>query len=152
MGAWVSLALLCCIYVGGEEISWGQHFFNWSTPEYWKDVNDQHETNLHNTTSWLDQKPRLILMLSIGIGGIIFPLLMRFKPGVLPDRFASIYPSPQLMLVSLLVIVPHVLDKIMELMNMNLFHRTSEVQELYMYYFVLLYLVGLYRRIVDKHV
>ena len=31
-----------------EEISWGQRIFGWETPEQWKEVNYQEETNLHN--------------------------------------------------------------------------------------------------------
>jgi hypothetical protein len=32
----------------GEEISWGQRIFGWSTPEGWSDLNAQSETNFHN--------------------------------------------------------------------------------------------------------
>lgn len=54
---WISLGIAGSLYVFLEEISYGQHYFNWNTPEYWQNHNDQKETNLHNTTSWLDQKP-----------------------------------------------------------------------------------------------
>ena len=139
---WVAVASLACFYISGEEVSWGQHFLNWDTPSYWAAVNDQQETNLHNTTAWLDQKPRLILMIGIILGGIVFPLLQKFKPGLLPSRYAVIYPPMSLMVVSLLVIGPYTLDKIADV-----FARVSEVQELYMYYFILLYMLVLRRRI-----
>jgi magnesium-transporting ATPase (P-type) len=32
----------------GEEISWGQRIFNWDTPDEFKHLNAQQETNLHN--------------------------------------------------------------------------------------------------------
>ena len=32
----------------GEEISWGQRIIGWDTPDGWRDVNLQGETNLHN--------------------------------------------------------------------------------------------------------
>jgi len=32
----------------GEEISWGQRIFNFSTPEYLSSINDQNELNIHN--------------------------------------------------------------------------------------------------------
>jgi hypothetical protein len=32
----------------GEEISWGQRVFGWSTPDGWKEINAQSETNFHN--------------------------------------------------------------------------------------------------------
>ena len=46
-----------CIFVAGEEVSWGQSFFDWPTPASWAALNVQEETNLHNisgvTTSLL---------------------------------------------------------------------------------------------------
>jgi hypothetical protein len=42
------ISALSCLYIAGEEMSWGQHFFHWKTPEYWAMVNRQEETNLHN--------------------------------------------------------------------------------------------------------
>src|SRR6185295_2537016 len=75
LAAWVVIAALCCLYVTGEEISWGQQLFHWTTPEYWTRINDQHETNLHNTSAWFDQKPRLLLETGVTVGGLIIPLL-----------------------------------------------------------------------------
>jgi len=36
----------------GEEISWGQHFFHFSTPETLASINVQREMNLHNLRFW----------------------------------------------------------------------------------------------------
>jgi len=145
---WILIAFLACLYVTGEEVSWGQHILNWDTPEYWKAVNDQHETNLHNTSSWLDQKPRLILFIGIVISGIIIPVLQRYRPALLPQKFAVIYPSASLMPVALLVLGPYLAQEIsVALFDRGIFQRVSEVQELYMYYFVLLYLADLRKRI-----
>lgn len=146
--AWVALALISCLYVAGEEVSWGQHFLNWNTPAYWQSLNDQHETNLHNVSSWLDQKPRLILLIGIVTGGLLFPLLRRFRPGLLPSRFSMIYPPDGLAFIAMLVIAPGLANDIAKSFGIHLFERVSEVQELYMFYFVLLYLVILRRRIV----
>lgn len=149
--AWVLIAALACFYVAGEEVSWGQHFLNWDTPEYWKALNDQHETNLHNTSSWLDQKPRLILLVGIITGGIVIPLLQCYRPAALPEKFSIIYPSAALMPVALLVIGPYLAQELTEhLFKRGVFQRVSELQELYMYYFVLLYLVMLRRRILPE--
>ena len=71
--AWVGIAAVSCFYISGEEISWGQHLLKWSTPEYWAHINDQGETNLHNTSSWLDQKPRLLLLIGTVVGGLLIP-------------------------------------------------------------------------------
>ncbi len=42
------LAALGCFLVAGEELSWGQWIFGWSTPEALAAVNLQNETNAHN--------------------------------------------------------------------------------------------------------
>ncbi len=43
-----SLLALACLYVAGEEISWGQRLFDIPTPEFFSAHNLQQETNLHN--------------------------------------------------------------------------------------------------------
>ncbi len=76
---WFLAWALACIYFAGEEISWGQHFFQWSTPEAIESLNDQQETNLHNISSWLDQKPRALVEAWIILGGLFAPLWIRFR-------------------------------------------------------------------------
>ena len=66
---WFLLHGLGALFFAGEEISWGQHFFNWQTPETISALNDQNETNLHNMSSWLDQKPRIALWVWALTGG-----------------------------------------------------------------------------------
>lgn len=139
--AWIALAALCCFYVAGEEVSWGQHLLNWATPEFWATVNDQQETNLHNTTSWLDQKPRLLLEAAVMIGGLLIPALRIWRPGALPARFASIYPPSYLCVVAGATLLFKLLDTKADILGVSIFVRASEVIELYLYYFVLLYLL-----------
>lgn len=147
---WIVCFILGCAYIAGEEISWGQHLAEWATPEFWSRVNDQNETNLHNTSSWLDQKPRLILLIGIVTGGLVFPLLERFRPKILPVRFAAIYPPATLSFIALCVLAIGLIDKIDEaLPDVVIMARASEVQELLMFYFILLYLVELRRRILQ---
>ena len=151
LGLWIALAALCCFYVAGEEISWGQQILNWDTPAYWSTLNDQNETNLHNTSAWLDQKPRLLLFLGIVVGGLVVPALRRWKPSALPSKFAMIYPPDCLVAPALGVAVPYLLQEIAEhFLGRGLFHRVSELQELFMYYFVFLYLVSLRLRVISQ--
>lgn len=148
---WVGLAAICCLYVAGEEISWGQHLLKWSTPEYWAQINDQHETNFHNTSSWLDQKPRLLLLLGVVVGGLIMPFLQKFKPGFLPKKFEIIYPPACLGVISAFALMVNLGDKISEaIQGVGIMARSSEVEELYLFYFVLLYLIILRRRILQQ--
>jgi hypothetical protein len=41
-------AAAACLFIAGEEISWGQWLFHWETPAAMAAVNLQQETNLHN--------------------------------------------------------------------------------------------------------
>ena len=148
---WAGCFALGCFYIAGEEVSWGQHIFDWATPEFWSGVNDQNETNLHNTSSWLDQKPRLILLIGVVVGGLIIPLLQKFKADILPKMFETIYPPAILAPTAALAIGIKIIDKIDEaLPETVIFARASEVEELYLFYFVLLYLVILRRRFVQQ--
>lgn len=50
---WLTIGFMLCCMVGyagiaGEEISWGQRFFHFSTPQEYKENNSQGEFNLHN--------------------------------------------------------------------------------------------------------
>ncbi len=45
---WFVLLPALCFMALGEEMSWGQHLFNWHAPDAVAQVNTQHETNLHN--------------------------------------------------------------------------------------------------------
>ena len=75
------LYLLGCIYFLGEEISWGQHLFDWETPAAWGAINDQHETNLHNISGvvgvMLDQLPRVTLTLAAFFAAFVMPFVRR---------------------------------------------------------------------------
>ncbi len=72
-------------FIIGEELSWGQRFFGWSTPELMREVNKQSETNIHNihgigtTFKWLQ--------LIVGAYGTILPILL-FRSNIL-QRFNS---------------------------------------------------------------
>lgn len=45
--AGVSIIAAATVFFAGEEISWGQTYLGWATPEFYKDISP--ETNLHNT-------------------------------------------------------------------------------------------------------
>ena len=62
----------------GEEISWGQRIFGWSTPEGLEEINHQGETNLHNITTDVDAQLIFNLMqLAAGLAGSVLPWLTR---------------------------------------------------------------------------
>lgn len=147
LAGWIGIAALGSFYIFGEELSWGQQLFKWATPDFWMQVNDQKETNLHNTSAWLDQKPRLLLTIGVFVGGLIVPLVLRYKPAFLPGAFALIYPPAALSVTAMILLFLIASDKLADALEITLFMRTSEVQEIYLYYFVFLYMLVMKKRI-----
>lgn len=151
IGTAVVVAALGSFYITGEELSWGQQIVHWSTPDAWAHINDQDETNLHNTSSWLDQKPRALLFIGIVISGLLIPFLQRYKPSWVPTKFTQLYPSNIVIPTAVGVLGPYLVEGIAHhFFHVKLFERVSEVQELYMYYYVLIYLLDLNNREISK--
>jgi hypothetical protein len=148
---WIGVAALGALYIAGEEASWGQHLIGWDTPESWQGVNDQNETNLHNISSWLDQKPRLLMQLGIIVGGIILPIVLPYWRTLQTSRVALIIPPIALMPTALLALVYYVLDDLKPLMPDSswIVTRPAEVEETFLVLFVLFYLVVLKRRLAE---
>ena len=132
------IAVLGCIYTAGEEMSWGQHFFHWKTPEYWAMVNRQQETNLHNAYPAFEQWPRAIVTLGVVIGGILVPLAAAFFPRVRSNRLSLFLPASALLPTAVIAMVFKLA---------GIVHRPSEAVELYLYYFIFGYLLIFTRRI-----
>ncbi len=149
---WILLGLLGSIYMAGEEVSWGQHFAGWVTPENWQAINDQGETNLHNTSAWLDQKPRTLLEFGIIIGGIIVPLLALRFPAIREGRFALFLPPLTCLPVAIVCEVGKVWERLHDLglWDFVIFSRASEVQELYISLFILFYLMVFRKRLLAR--
>lgn len=130
------------LFAALEEVSYGQRIFGWGTPDSWGLINDQNETNLHNASSWLDQKPRLILFIGSVIGGLIIPALRRWKPSALPASLAPVYPGSGVVVtaaIALFVYVYHYVAGAIGDHSLFLVQRASEEQEIYLYWFVFLY-------------
>lgn len=150
--AWFFLIFLTCVYFAGEEISWGQHLFGWETPLAIKKINDQNETNIHNISSWFDQKPRMLFEIWVLFCGIIIPAIAIIKNKSLSKEEWRywFYPSWILMPTACIAILIKVPERIDGLINLNLIKhhvRYSEIQELYFAYFLMLYLLVIYKRL-----
>lgn len=143
------LFALACIYIAGEEHSWGQHFFGWSTPEGWSAINRQQETNLHNTLGIFNHLPQKILEFGILIGGIILPLWNHYR-GPIPNWFLKLYvPSLAVLPVALTAVAFKVIKWIWShnLFGFLIIARPSEALETFYYLFILFYVVIYARRI-----
>lgn len=150
--AWIAGLGCACVYLAGEELSWGQQLFHWSTPESIKALNDQHETNLHNMSSWFDQKPRLLLEIWVVFGGILLPASewkrgARWREGSAADWFWPTRDTLPTALLAELIRVPPRLKDAFGWDSLPLEIRYSEPQEYYFALFLALYLYALYRRL-----
>lgn len=143
------LFAIACIYIAGEEHSWGQHFFGWSTPDAWSAINRQQETNLHNTLGIFNHLPQKILEFGILIGGIILPLWAHYH-GPFENWFLRLYvPSLVLLPVALIAVGFKVIKWTYShnLLGFQIMPRPSEALETFYYLFILLYVVLYLRRI-----
>ncbi len=145
---WCSLMVVGGIFLAGEEASWGQHYFEWATPDTWQGVNDQQETNLHNVSNLLDQLPRGILLAGIFITCVIYPWLLINRPGLLPRRFDFTYPPIALRPLALLIVAASIyrLVKKSGYVDGYLNYRPGEFQELFIVWLLLYYALFLYWR------
>ncbi|WP_142850041.1 hypothetical protein [Telmatospirillum sp. J64-1] len=159
-GGFILLAV-AAFFVCGEEMSWGQHLFQWSTPEWVGELNKQNETNLHNMAERaLDQKPRAVMAILALLFGAIVPFLL--KKGRLQSlrKLPMIYwlvPSTALIPAALCVFVPRLFDRATVLLGASLPHpfnlstrHHQELQELMISIFLFLYLLDLVRRVAAR--
>lgn len=72
---WLALWTLAAIFFASEECSWGQWIWGWETPAAVAGLNRQGETNLHNISTWLNQKPQAFGEIFIFLAGVVLPAL-----------------------------------------------------------------------------
>lgn len=149
---WMVLFLLGAIYYAGEEMSWGQHYFGWGTPEQWTEFNDQQETNLHNTAAIFDQIPRTLLSLAALIGGVLIPIFRKYKNHI-PNKesyFDWLLPTYVCLpaaLLSLLVSWHEKMYKILDLTIPEVLDiRAGETKECLLALFMMMYALSIWYR------
>jgi type II secretory pathway pseudopilin PulG len=69
-----------CIFVAGEEFSWGQRLVGFTPPDYFLEHNTQQEFSLHNVADIIGH-PKLILILALLGYGVVLPLAARLPRG-----------------------------------------------------------------------
>ncbi|MBT8113668.1 MAG: hypothetical protein KJO47_08315, partial [Gammaproteobacteria bacterium] len=149
---WVVLFLLGSIYYAGEEISWGQHFFGWSTPEQWTEFNDQQETNLHNTAAIFDQIPRTLLSIAALIGGVLIPIFRKYKNHI-PNKesfFDWLLPTYVCLPAALLSLLVSWHEKMYKILDMRIPEaldiRAGETKECLLALFMMMYALSIWYR------
>jgi hypothetical protein len=72
------LVALFCLFIAGEEFSWGQRLLGFYSPEYFLANNFQQEVNIHNLPgSFL--KPKWVFIIALAGYGVLLPLLSRLS-------------------------------------------------------------------------
>jgi hypothetical protein len=157
---WVALVTLGCVYITGEEASWGQYLFGWDAAAWWpsSETNLQSisEANLENYwwASWLNEKPRMLLELFVLYGGIIRVLMQRVvKNG---DWRLWFWPTHVCLPSALLTILARLPDRLdwlgfgyaPLLFDGNLINWQS-LQELFFSLFLFLYLLSVWYRLAE---
>ena len=145
---WCVALVLGGVWLAGEEASWGQHYLDWVTPEGWSRLNDQGETNFHNVSHWLDQKPRLILVTGIAVTGIFMPYILLHRPGWLPRSFDFTYAPLALVPLAILVVLSGFYDEAADAYGPKVMKslRGGEFQELFIVWYLLAYTLTLRER------
>jgi hypothetical protein len=97
-----ALFALGCFGIAGEEIAWGQTYFDWETPEALEEINEQAQTTVHNIGAVQDATS--VVLLLIGLYGILGPFVYRWRAGRRPDGLARLFVPPLFLLPAFLVL------------------------------------------------
>ena len=144
-----ALAALSCLFIGGEEVSWGQHIFFWQDSNLVTGVNDEGELSLHNMNKGFERTPRALLELGVFVGGLLVPLLCAYAPRLRQGRIALFLPAAALVPTALFAAGFWGSDIIAKYHDVAVKQaaRPSEVIEFYLYFFIVAYLIVFDRRI-----
>ena len=160
--------ILLLIYYLGEEISWGQHFFNLKSPKIFIELNNQEEINLHNISNIFNQLPRSLVILWCGFVPIFFNLIK--NKYFLKSNFTLIFlPNTKLLFVSFIFLIlflpDFMIDKLglhpghhldgadiksafyFDLISFNYVERLSELHELVFCFYFLIYSVSFSKKL-----
>lgn len=154
--------ILALIYYLGEEISWGQHYFKWISPEFFLNNNIQGETNLHNMSNLLDQLPRTLVILWCSLVPIIFYFIKK-KISLSYEIKIIFIPTSQLLKISIILLLIFLPDLFVDRLSLHSGHvingkdipeavfwdiislnflRLSEVHELIFCFYFLIYSIA----------
>ncbi len=130
---------LLCVVAAGEEISWGQRVFGIQTPDAVREVNVQHELNLHNL-EWIQGHYRIVMLLFLIAFCLLLPLMAHYRAGA--RRLAAqwklpLYPRSGVLAMTLAI----AFMAVPRLLHVDNFRDLDEVGELLVAIGFLLYAI-----------
>lgn len=151
---WFRLFAIGAILMGLEEISYGQHFIGFTSPDWFETASKQQEVNLHNLYG---DKPARILRRLIEVGmpifGIAIPLAcMAVREAWTKPRFGFyIFPRLEMVMWTLLAALVTPVRKLSGLTSVPQWRGSlSEFQEMLWACALLIYLCVMWQRLL-KH-
>lgn len=139
---------IACFYIAGEEMSWGQWFFYWNTPEFWSGINRQQETNLHNTSYFFNQLPQTLLEIAIVIGGLVLPVFTGLRQRLNLPILDVLTPSLAIVPVALVSVAFKTLDRLEhQPFFADILIKPSEATETFFHMFIMFYTIMLHQRL-----
>lgn len=146
---WLIAYAVGMFYFMGEDQNWGQYLFDLAVPDYFLENNKEQELNLHNMSSWFNQKPRLVVEIWVIVVGVLVPLGWSWPQRVTRNFVPPVLWADRRILVSALLAMasawPERLhDHGLLIPDAWMAIRFSEVQEVFLAWVMLLYITMLY--------
>lgn len=174
------LNFICILYIFFEEISWGQHYLKFNTPNILVEengmlFNKQSEFNLHNISNFFNEIPRLVVLIWCCLSIILLRISKYSKS---ENIKLIIEPNKNLIYLSYSLLILIIPELIIDMLNLydssaliiykdNLFYkydfyqlslkilsfnfiRFSELQEILFYYYFLNHSLFLKDRLLNK--
>lgn len=154
LALWFFLAAMVCVGFGGEEASWGQHWFGWESPDYFEQNNRQGETNFHNFDIQVGRTVKAILTLGIIVGGFVLPLMRTGKRDDNDLGFIdSVIGTRDCVPAAFWVFLVRLIERLKTWFDLDwviLAVNLKELQELYIALFLFIYAWAIKRRTVNR--
>lgn len=138
-----------CFFFLGEEVSWGQHIFQWDSPEFFLENNRRNETNLHNMEFINKSIPKWIVVIAMTVGGALLPFIFKQRKRSYQPHVHWIFwllPTRICIPAGIIVFLSNLAAKIPAINDIARHIGVRESTELYISIFFLIYAYSLYIR------
>ncbi len=156
--AWLVGLIAAAVLFAGEEISWGQQWFGWVSPDFVLALNEQGKFNLHNIDKQLTGRtPTFIAGLVVLLGGIVFPLWQRWAGAYFTrptDWRYWMAPTRVVVPTAAIAVVLRVIDPLLVWFDLDdvapMDIDFGELQELYIALFLTFYIYSMLLRLAAR--